>query len=112
MTVTLQEVQRIPVESCHAHTGTPVCAVLRDGTHVYGVLGGMHDGKVLLHSAVKGPGRLSVSAGQAKRSLRAQGMKQRSKAKTQALGYPYYPGVYALDAALITLLFTLPFLFV
>ncbi|TLS50969.1 hypothetical protein FE782_18150 [Paenibacillus antri] len=102
--MTLQEIQEIQLESCHQHVGSPVCAVLRDGTHVYGILGGLHDGKLILHRAARGPGKLAVSSAKAKRALRA---------KTKAFGYgPYYPGAYAVDAALVALLFTLPFLFI
>ena len=100
--MTLQEIQTIPLDACHHHVGKPVCVVLQDGTHVYGMLGGLHDGKLMLYRAVQGPGRLSVSAAKAKRALRA---------KTKAFGYgPYYPGAYAVDAALVALLFALPFL--
>jgi hypothetical protein len=102
--MTLQEIQTIPIDACHHHVGKPVCVVLQDGTHVYGVLGGLQDGKLMLYRAVQGPGRLSVSAAKAKRALRA---------KTKAFGYgygPYYPGAYAVDAALVALLFALPFL--
>ncbi len=50
--MTLQEIQTIPLDACHHHVGKPVCAVLQDGTHVYGMLGGLHDGKLILHRAV------------------------------------------------------------
>ncbi|HZG55723.1 hypothetical protein [Paenibacillus sp.] len=102
--MTLHELKRIRVESCHEYVGMPVCAVLRDGTHVYGVLAGTQDGRIYLHRAVKGPGKMAVNVTKAKRTLRA---------KAKALGPypygPYYPGAYALDAAAIALLFALPF---
>ena len=113
--MTLQEVERIPLENCHLHSGRPVCAVLKDGTHVYGILGGMHYGKLILHRAARGPGKVAVNAARMRRRLAAQA-KTRTKtsagAKTKGfVGYPYYPypGPYAVDAALVALLFALPF---
>ena len=117
--MTLHEVERIPVENCHHYAGMPVCAVLKDGTHIYGILGGMHEGKLIMHRAVKGPGKVAVNAAQVRRTLAAKAKaragvraKTGSGPKTKALfGYPYYPypGPYAVDAALVALLFALPF---
>jgi len=101
--MTLQEIEAIRIDACHHHVGKPVCVVLQDGSHVYGVLGGLQDGRLILYRAMKGPGKLAVSAAKAKRTLRA---------KTKAFWYgpPFYPNPYLVDAALIALLFTLPFL--
>jgi len=89
---------------------------LKDGTHVYGILGGMNDGKLILHRAMRGPGKVAVNAAQVRRTLSAKAKSARTKArsgpKTKAFfGYPYYPypGPYVVDAALIALLFALPF---
>jgi len=111
--MTLREVERIPVENCHMYAGMPVCAVLKDGTHIYGILGGMHDGKLILHRAMRGPGKVAVNAAQMRRRLAAKArLKAAAGAKTKGfVGYPYYPypGPYAVDAALVALLFALPF---
>jgi len=111
-------IHRIDPAACGQYVGAPVCAVLRDGTHFYGVIGGVEDGRLLLREAVRGPGALSVSGTTAKRKA-APAKTKAPKAETKGWGYPGYYGYpgeaaawFALDIALIALLFTLPYFFV
>lgn len=109
----MQGIRQISLDSCSSYVGTPVCAVLRDGTHYYGVLGGLNEGKLWLYESVQGPGTLTVSGVKAKKRL--ADIKHKAATKSFGFGYPYaypYAGAFALDAALIALLFTLPFFFI
>lgn len=91
----------INAETCSSYYGKPVCAVLYDGTRVYGYLKSVDDGRLLL----------SDRSETAETSSR---LRKGKKAKTSAY-YPYSPfgifpgGVLALELALIALLFAVPF---
>ncbi len=91
----------INAETCESYYGKPVCAVLYDGSRVYGYLNRIENGELILSHQPTVAGT-SVQ------------IKKRKKANTSSL-YPYPPygrfpgGFLALELALIALLFTVPF---
>lgn len=98
------------------HLGKHVCVVLLDGTTIYGTLGGLNGEQLILKSCLEGGEVVSTNSSKAK----AQLQKKHKKAQTAAFGgyygYPYggypYGGGFALDLALIALLFAIPFLWI
>ncbi|MBY0203619.1 hypothetical protein NKT34_25025 [Paenibacillus polysaccharolyticus] len=109
-------------ETVSPHVGRPVCLVMRDGTHMYGTLGGCRDGKVYLNECFQGPRLSSVQSKQQLRRVSKKKLSSARKAKSSAYGgYPYGGGYggyggygygAGYDVALIATLFLLPFLFI
>jgi len=103
----MELISPITAEGCSPYIGKPVCAVLQDGTHVYGYLHRVDGEKVYFTSAAEGPGTVSsASAPKAKKQLK----EKQDKAQTKFFG-PFFPGLFALDLALIAFLFAVPFFF-
>ncbi|WP_166240655.1 hypothetical protein [Paenibacillus turpanensis] len=105
----IQLISPINEKSIRPHAGKPVCAVMKDGTHVFGYVDGVRDGKLYFSNSAYGIGTLSTSAYQAKRQLE----RKMSGPKSSAFGYGGYSGCgfgVAWDIVLISLLFLLPFL--
>ncbi|MCJ8010885.1 hypothetical protein MUG84_03885 [Paenibacillus sp. KQZ6P-2] len=103
------------VETCRPHVGRHVCAVLHDGTRLYGTITGVSENGLELDCAGPRANILSTKAGK----------DGKQKAKTSAYGYGYRPygygyrpygygfGAYnALAWTSIALLFLIPFLFI
>jgi hypothetical protein len=120
----MQPIYPVCKESCHPHVGQRVCAVLQDGSHMYGVISNVTDSGIEFNGVAKGVEVLSKNPQKAKKQLQQIHQKAKSKikttAKTSAYG-PYgrvpgygYPGVggYGLEWAAIALLFLIPFLFI
>ena len=99
----MEIISPVTAESCNSYIGKPVCAVLQDGSRVYGYLHGVESGKLLLRL---NPESADVSSAKRKKGKQA--------ARTNAF-YPYAPygfyapGILALELALIALLFAVPF---
>lgn len=127
-------------ETCKPYIGQRVCAVLHDGTQVFGVISDVSDRGIEFNGAVKNANVLSKEPKKAKQQLqnlqRKSKTKPGQKAKTAAYGsapygepsggsygapygggygyggYGGYGAAYALDWAAIALLFLIPFLFI
>ncbi len=110
----MQPIHPICHETISPLVGRRVCAITVDGTHYYGTVGEVRDGRCYLTDCNVGKGALSLSA------LKTSGSKKKTastkKAKLSGLyggygydGYGY--GSYWLDFALIATLFLLPFFF-
>jgi hypothetical protein len=96
----MEIISPINAETCRSYVGKPVCAVLHDGSRYYGYVHGVEDGRLLLSYEPQA----AVTSAKKK-------SKNKKKASTQAFFGPYgYGGLFALDLALIALLFALPFL--
>jgi hypothetical protein len=91
--------------------GKNVCAVMQNGTHYYGTVSEVRDGRVLLTDCTIGEGPLTLAA--AKTEGRIKKTNRKGKAKLSGLygGYGYGNRSFWLPLALITLLFFLPFFF-
>lgn len=127
----MQLIHPVSKDTCKPYVGQHVCAVLHDGTQVFGVISNVSDKGIEFNGAVKGAEVLSKDPKKAKQQLQKIQQKSKTKAnanaKTSAYGpgpygspyygngYPYgygYPGAYGLDWAAIALLFLIPFLFI
>lgn len=134
----MQQIHPVTRDTCKPYIGQRVCAVLHDGTQVFGVISSVTDKGIEFNGAAKGAEVLSRDPKKAKQQL--QKINQKSKSKVNAkgnskaatsaygpygygapygpgygayggYGYPY-GGAYALDWAAIALLFLIPFLFI
>lgn len=83
---------------CRKCIGQPVRAVLLDGSECFGVLSRVEGGKIYFNENPHINTKMKTS-------------KKKNKADVKALGgYPYaFGAAFALDLALIALLFTIPF---
>lgn len=106
------------------YRGKPVCAVLQDGTHVYGYVAGLEGDQLLLCEELPASGFLSSKAEskvnkgakkvKAKNVKGPKSTKKNASASADVSGFGFYPygfapGVFALSLGLIALLFALPF---
>ncbi|WP_373231577.1 hypothetical protein [Cohnella sp.] len=100
----------ISVDAIRPYIGKQVCAVLHDGTHLYGTITDCREGQLLISGCVKGPGTVTTSAIQAKAQIRT---KLKNKAKISAFtpffGFGGGAAVAAISLALIASLFFFPF---
>jgi hypothetical protein len=102
----MELISPINVRTCKPYIGKPVCAVLHDGSHVYGYLHKVDGGKLYFAETAQGPGTVSTRAEKAKKPLN----KKMDKAQTSFFSPFFSPGFFALDLALIALLFAVPFI--
>lgn len=72
-------------ETVSPHVGRPVCLVMRDGTHMYGTLGGCRDGKVYLNECFQGPRLSSVQSKQQLRRVSKRNYHQPEKLNPQLM---------------------------
>ncbi|WP_260869494.1 hypothetical protein [Paenibacillus sp. Y412MC10] len=115
-------IQSPSAETCRSYVGKHVCAVLKDGTQVYGTIKGVSDHGLELGDAAPRATILSTNPGKASKQL----SELQQKAKTSSYpgygpygrgygggyGYGYPPGYGALAWTSIALLFLIPFLFI
>ena len=127
-------------ETCKSYVGQRVCAMMWDGTQMFGTISNVTDQGIEFNGVFRGAEVMSKNPAKAKKGLRPIERKGKSKRKPVAdtsayapapygapYGTPYgaqapygttspygygYPGAYALDWAAIALLFLLPLLFV
>ncbi len=85
--------------------GSPICAVLHDGTHYYGMLEKIDGDQMILTGYIRKPGELETYAKKNKPSV-----SKAKKVKTTA----FFPGFgfqrFVLPFVSLALLFALPFL--
>lgn len=101
----VQQIYPINEKTIAPCIGQPICAVLYDGTPLYGICGGISGGQLMFSNAY-GAGVLSTKAEKAKEQL----VKLKDKANTSAWGLGL--GLFGLGLGLIALLFLLPFFFI
>lgn len=107
----MEIINPVSAATVQPYIGRPVCAVLHDGSHVYGVLGGC-DGTTLTLNPYTGDG---AGPGVLTTKSFARKTRQSKKATTSAFGFPFNPFVtrtIALELALIAFLFAIPFFFI
>lgn len=102
----MELISPVTADGVQPFIGRPVCAVLHDGTHVSGVLGGC-DGGALTLNPLTADGTGAVST----KSIKGK-TKQTGKAATSAFGFPFVASTIALELALIAFLFAIPFFFI
>ncbi|TFE19530.1 hypothetical protein [Cohnella luojiensis] len=106
----MQPISPISEAAIHSYIGKQVCAVLHDGTHLYGTITDCREGQLFLSGGVKGPGTVSTSAIRAKAQIRT---KLKNKAKISAFtpffGFGGGAAAAAISLALIASLFFFPF---
>lgn len=97
----------VTAETCSPYIGRPVCAVMQDGTHHYGILRGIGDGQLYLER-----GRDELALASLRDRSKAQ-PKPAAKAHTKAFyGYGLGYGAFAISLALLAALFFVPWFFI
>jgi hypothetical protein len=89
--------------------GEKVCAVTRDGTHYFGTVGDIRDGRVLLTECSIGNQTLALAEAKTEGKIKKTHAKKKAKVSGFYGGYGFGFGSFWLDLALISLLFFLPF---
>jgi hypothetical protein len=105
----LQSITPITEEAIRPFVGKPVCAVLHDGTYLFGTISDCRDGQLFFQGGVKGPGTVSTRS----RRARAQ-IKQKIKTKAKISFFPFFgfgggAAAAAISLGLIAALFAFPF---
>lgn len=96
----------VTAETCAPYIGKPVCAVMVDGRHHYGILRGIGDGNVYLDGVGDG---LALASLQGKRRKDSKP----DKAHTNAFyGFGFGVGAFAISLALLASLFFIPWFFI
>jgi len=98
----------ITAETCSPYVGQPVCAVMQDGTHHYGILRGIGDGNLYLDGRRD---ELALASLRGKSKANAKPDKAHTKAFF-GLGFGLGFGAFALSLAALTALFFVPFFFI
>jgi hypothetical protein len=101
----MEVISPINLQSCSPHIGKQVCAVMRDGTQIIGYLNRVDNERLYL-SASPQVQEEAATKGRKKKKL-AKG--KAAEAQASFVNPYFYPGEIALDLALITLLFIIPF---
>lgn len=102
-------------ETVYPCIGKRVCAVTLDGTHYYGTVAEVRDGRVLLTDCAFGEGAVTLAAGKTAGGRKKMNAKKKAKLSGFYGGYGYGGygyGSYWLSLALIASLFLLPFFFI
>ncbi|MFD2670280.1 hypothetical protein [Marinicrinis sediminis] len=128
----MEPIYPICEEKIRPHIGKPVCAVLHDGTHIYGNVAGFEGDQLMLrfddrvgtYGEAAG-GKVSSKkkkAGSAGKSAAVKNKGKKKQGQAEIAGYypygpyPYYPGygagLFALSVGLIAALFVAPFFFI
>ncbi|WP_223067385.1 hypothetical protein [Paenibacillus caui] len=121
----MQLINPIDKDTCKPYIGQRVCAILHDGTQVFGVISGVTENGVEFNGAVQSAEVLSKDPQKAKKQLEKIHQKNKSKLQTKAQTSAYgpvgpyggpggygYGRAFALEWAAIALLFLLPFFFI
>ncbi|MDQ1911527.1 hypothetical protein RAC89_13905 [Paenibacillus sp. GD4] len=104
----MQAISPIHAEAISPYIGRQVCAVLHDGSRIYGTITGVDGGHFF---AGRSYARSLHTLYERKKAKSQIINRNKAKAKTKAFGYPF-GGAYALSLALISLLFLVPFFWV
>ncbi|MEX2416306.1 MAG: hypothetical protein WD424_09195 [Paenibacillaceae bacterium] len=106
----MQPISPISADAIRPYIGKQVCAVLHDGTYLFGTISDCRDGKLFFSGGAQGPGTVSTNATRAKTQIRT---KLKNKVKTSAFspffGFGGGAAVAAISLALIAALFAFPF---
>jgi hypothetical protein len=73
----VHQITPITADAIRPYIGKPVCAVMHDGTHVYGTIVDCREGHLILSKGVQGPGTVSTSTLRAKKQIRT-GLKNKA----------------------------------
>lgn len=109
----MERIYPVTQAACTPYIGKTVCAIMHDGTHVVGTIGGVNERGLVFSGAAPGVQILSTNPKKARKQL--DEIQKRAKTSFYGYGgygYGYGYGDYWLDWALIALLFTLPFFFI
>jgi hypothetical protein len=105
----LESISPISEDAIRPYIGKQVCAVLHDGTYLFGTVAECRDGKLFFSGGAQGPGTVSTNATRAKAQIRK---KLKNKAKISAFS-PFFGfgggAAAAISLALIAALFAFPF---
>ncbi|HEY0826840.1 MAG TPA: hypothetical protein VGE40_01990 [Bacilli bacterium] len=106
----MQPICPISEDAIRPYVGKQVCAVLHDGTYLFGTITDCREGQLFFSGGVKGPGTVSTSAIRAKAQIRS---KLKNKAKISAFspffGFGGGAAAAVISLALIAALFAFPF---
>jgi hypothetical protein len=104
----LQPISPISEEAIRPYCGKQVCAVLSDGTHIYGTISDCRDGQLYFSGSAQGPGTVSTNAKRAKTQIQS---KINNKATISFFPFFGFGGgaALAVSIALIAALFAFPF---
>jgi hypothetical protein len=105
----VQQIYPVNNDSIFPFIGEKVCAVTQDGTHYYGTVSDVRDGRVLLTECMIGNQTLALAAVKAERKIKKTNPKKKAKLSGFYGGYGFGFESFWLDLALISLLFFLPF---
>lgn len=110
----MQPIYPVCHETLFPLIGRRVCAVTNDGTHYYGTVGDVRDGRVLLTDFTTDKGNLTLAAVKTEGKIKKPYPKKKAKLSGLYGGYGYDGygyGSYWLPLAFITSLFLLSFFF-
>ncbi len=105
----MERIHPVSRETCQAHVGRQICAILHDGTHVVGTIESVNDDGIVFSRSYPGVGILSTNAKKAQQQL-----KQKVQTSAYSDPYAYHPsyGIGVLAWSLIALAFVLPLFYV
>lgn len=129
----MERIYPLTVEKISPYIGKPVCAVLHNGECIQGIVSDVREGKIFF--SPRAPGSAVTGKSSAKKQPKkvnhrsTRSSKSSQNAGVSSRGYPGYPGypsypdpgypgfgypgygrAFALDLALIALLFAIPFI--
>lgn len=97
----MEIINPITAERCNAYIGKPVCAILHDGSRVYGYLRSIEGERLILAEQAETVGTSEKNK---------KGKKAKAQGFTPFSPFGFFPGgTLALEFALIALLFAVPF---
>jgi hypothetical protein len=110
----VQQIYPVCNETVFPLMGKRVCAVTNDGTHYYGTVSEVRDGRVFLTECTVENGTLELAAAKTEGKMKKPYPKKKAKLSGLYGGYGngYGFNSFWLDFALISLLFFLPFFFI
>jgi hypothetical protein len=105
----VQQIYPVNYDTVFPFIGEKVCAVTLDGTHYYGTVGDISDGRILLTECMIGNQTLALASVKTAGKIKKKVPKREAKVSGFYGGYGFGFGSFWLDLALISLLFFLPF---
>jgi hypothetical protein len=104
----MQPISPITEEAIRPFIGKPVCAVLHDGTYLFGTIANCHGGQLFFKEGGQGPGTVSKKSRQARDQMKSK-IKRKAKISFFPFGFGGGVAAAAISLGLIAALFAFPF---